>query len=98
MAALIMLAMGMVALPVPLAGVFIGLAPFIFSIGQLVRFSRMDEDSKKKSQGKKIGYIFLMLASVFVTIGLTSFLAFSAVVDAAAGSGWSFSWNYSGPG
>ena len=98
MAALVLLAMGMVALPVPLAGVFIGLAPFIFSIGQLVRFSRMDEDSKKKSQGKKIGYIFLMLASVFVTIGLTSFLAFSAVVDAAAGSGWSFSWNYSGPG
>ena len=98
MAALVLLAMGVVALPVPLAGVFIGLAPFIFSIGQLVRFSRMDEDSKKKSQGKKIGYIFLMLASVFVTIGLTSFLAFSAVMDAAAGSGWSFSWNYSGPG
>tara|TARA_B110000003_G_scaffold102360_1_gene104577 strand:- start:2750 stop:3481 length:732 start_codon:yes stop_codon:yes gene_type:complete len=98
MAALFMLAIGMVMLPSPVAGVLIGLAPFIFSVGQLVRLSRMEEAKKKKNQGKKVGYILLMLASVLVTIGLTSFLAFSAVVDAAAGSGWSFSWNYSGPG
>ena len=98
MAALVMLAMGMMMLPSPVAGVFIGLAPFIFSLGQLVRHSRMEEAQKKKNQGKKVGYILLMLVSVFVTIGLTSFLAFSAAVDAAAGSGWSFSWNYSGPG
>lgn len=98
MAALFMLAIGMVMLPSPVAGVLIGLAPFIFSVGQLVRLSRMEEAKKKKNKGKKVGYILLMLASVLVTIGLTSFLAFSAVVDAAAGSGWSFSWNYSGPG
>lgn len=98
MAALVMLAMGMVMLPSPIAGVLIGLAPFIFSLGQVVRLSRLEEAKKKKNQGKKVGYILLMLASVFVTIGLTSFLAFSAAVDAAAGSGWSFSWNYSGPG
>lgn len=98
MAALVMLAMGMMMLPSPVAGVLIGLAPFIFSLGQLVRLSRLEEAKKKKNQGKKVGYILLMLASVFVTIGLTSFLAFSAAVDAAAGSGWSFSWNYSGPG
>lgn len=97
-AALVMLAMGMMMLPSPVAGVFIGLAPFIFSLGQLVRLTRMEEAQKKKNQGKKVGYILLMLASVFVTLGLTSFLAFSAAVDAAAGSGWSFSWNYSGPG
>jgi hypothetical protein len=98
MAALVMLAMGMMMLPSPVAGVFIGLAPFIFSLGQLVKHSRMEEAQKKKNQGKKVGYILLMLVSVFVTIGLTSFLAFSAAVDAASGSGWSFSWNYSGPG
>lgn len=97
-AALITLGFGLMVLPSPFAGVLIGLAPFIFSLGQLVRPSRMKETEKKKGQGKTFAYILLMLASVFVTIGLTSFLAFSAVVDAAEGSGWSFSWNYTGPG
>ena len=97
-AALIILAFGLVMLPSPVAGIFIGLAPFIFSLGQLKKLSRMEEPKKKKSQGKKFGYILLMLASVLVSIGLTSFLAFLAVVDAVEGVGWSFSWNYTGPG
>jgi hypothetical protein len=97
-AALITLGFGLMMLPSPIAGVFIGFAPFIFSLGQLVRLSRMEAAKKKKSKGKTFGYILLMLASVLATIGLTSFLAFSAVVDAAQGSGWSFSWNYTGPG
>ena len=81
-AALIALAFGLVMLPSPVAGILIGLAPFIFSLGQLKKLSRMEEPKKKKSQGKKFGYILLMLASVLVSIGLTSFLAFLAVVDA----------------
>ena len=97
-AALITLGFGLMMLPSPAAGVFIGLAPFLFSLGQLVRISRMGEADKKKSQGKTFGHILLMLASVFVTIGLTTALAVSAVVDAAQGSGWSFSWAYTGPG
>ena len=97
-AALITLGFGLMMLPSPAAGVFIGLAPFLFSLGQLVRISRMEEADKKKSQGKTFGHIVLMLASVFVTIGLTTALAVSAVVDAAQGSGWSFSWAYTGPG
>ena len=97
-AALITLGFGLMMLPSPVAGVFIGLAPFLFSLGQLVRISRMEEADKKKSQGKTFGYIVLMLASVFVTIGLTTALAVSAAVDAAQGSGWSFSWAYTGPG
>ena len=97
-AALIALGFGLTMLPSPIAGVFIGLAPFIFSLGQLVRLSRLKEADKKKSQGKRFVYILLMLASVIGTIGLTSFLAFSALADAAQGSGWSFSWNYTGPG
>ena len=97
-AALITLAFGLVMLPSPVAGIFIGLAPFLFSLGQLNKLSRMEEPKKKKSQGKKFGYILLMLASVLVSIGLASFLAFLAVVDAVEGVGWSFSWNYTGPG
>ena len=97
-AALIALGFGLMVLPSPIAGVLIGLAPFIFSLGQLVRLSRMEVDQKKKRKGKTSGYILLMLVSVLATIGLTSFLAFSAAVDAVQGSGWSFSWNYTGPG
>ena len=99
-AALITLGFGLVMLPAPLAGVFLGLVPFIFSLGQLVRLSREEEAKKKKSRGKKFGYILLMLASVFITIGLTSFLMFSATVDSivGAGSGCSFNWSYTGPG
>ena len=99
-AALIILGFGLVMLPSPMAGVFIGLAPFIFSLGQLVRLSREEEAKKKKSRGKKFGYILLMLASVFITIGLTSFLSFVEAVNSvvAAGSGWSFNWSYTGPG
>ena len=97
-AALIILGFGLMMLPSPIAGVFIGLAPFIFSLGQLVRLSRGEEAKKKKSRGKKFGYILLMLASVFLTIGLTSFLNFAAVLDSVGGSGWSFTWSYTGPG
>ena len=99
-AALITLGFGLMMLPSPMAGVFIGLAPFIFSLGQLVRLSREEEAKKKKSRGKKFGYILLMLASVFITIGLTSFLNFAAVANsvAGAGAGWSFNWSYTGPG
>ena len=97
-AALILLGFGLVMLPSPIAGVFIGLAPFIFSLGQLVRLSREEEVKKKKSRGKKFGYALLMLASVFFTIGLTSFLLFSATLDSIVGTGWSFSWSYTGPG
>lgn len=97
-AALIILGFGLVMLPSPIAGVFIGLAPFIFSLGQLVRLSRGEEAKKKKSRGKKFGYILLMLASVFLTIGLTLFLTFAAVLDSVGGSGWSFTWSYTGPG
>ena len=97
-AALITLGFGLMMLPSPIAGVFIGLAPFIFSLGQLVRLSRGEEAKKKKSRGKKFGYILLMLASVFITIGLTSFLNFAAVANSVAGSGWSFTWSYTGPG
>lgn len=97
-AALITLGFGLMMLPSPIAGVFIGLAPFIFSLGQLVRLSREEEAKKKKSRGKKFGYILLMLASVFITIGLTSFLNFVAVANSVAGAGWSFSWSYTGPG
>ena len=97
-AALITLGFGLMMLPSPAAGVFIGLAPFLFSLGQLVRISRMEEADKKRSQGKTFGHILLMLASVFVTIGLTTALAVSAALDAAQGSGWSFPWSYTGPG
>ena len=97
-AALITLGFGLMMLPSPIAGVFIGLAPFIFSLGQLVRLSREEEAKKKKSRGKKFGYILLMLASVFITIGLTSFLNFAAAVNSVAGAGWSFNWSYTGPG
>ena len=97
-AALITLGFGLVMLPSPVAGVLVGLAPFIFSLGQLVKLSRMEDAAKNKGKGKTFGYILLMLVSVLATIGLTSFLAFLAVVDAAEGSGWSFSWNYTGPG
>lgn len=97
-AALIALGFGLMMLPSPIAGVFIGLAPFIFSLGQLVRLSREEEAKKKKSRGKKFGYILLMLASVFITIGLTSFLNFAAVANSVAGTGWSFTWSYTGPG
>jgi len=97
-AAVITLALGLMMLPSPIAGIFIGLAPFIFSLGQLVRLSRMERPKRKRVRVKKFGYILLMLASVLLTIGLTSFLAFSAVMDAAEGSGWSFSWYYTGPG
>ena len=97
-AALITLGFGLMMLPSPAAGVFIGLAPFLFSLGQLVRISRMEEADKKKSQGKTFGHIVLMLASVFVTIGLTTALAVSAAVDAAQGIVWPFSWAYTGPG
>lgn len=97
-AALIILGFGLVMLPSPMAGVFIGLAPFIFSLGQLARLSREEEAKKKKSRGKKFGYILLMLTSVFITIGLTSFLHFSATLDSIFGAGWSFSWSYTGPG
>ena len=85
-------------LPSPIAGVFIGLAPFIFSLGQLVRLSREEEAKKKKSRGKKFGYILLMLASVFITIGLTSFLSLAETFNSVAGAGWSFNWSYTGPG
>lgn len=97
-AALITLGFGLMLLPSPFAGVLIGLAPFLFSLGQLVRLSRMEKAKKKRSKGKTIGYIVLMLVSVFAAIGLTSFLLFSEVVGAVQGSGWSFSWNYTGPG
>jgi len=97
-AALIILGFGLVMLPSPIAGIFIGLAPLTFSLGQLVRLSREEEAKKKKSRGKKFGYILLMLASVFITIGLTSFLLFSATLDSIFGAGWSFSWSYTGPG
>ena len=97
-AALITLGFGLMMLPSPIAGVFIGLAPFIFSLGQLVRLSREEEAKKKKSRGKRLGYILLMFASVFITIGLTSFLNFAAVANSVAGSGWSFQWSYTGPG
>ena len=97
-AALITLGFGLMMLPSPAAGVFIGLAPFLFSLGQLVRISRMEEADKKRSQGKTFGHILLMLASVFVTIGLTTALAVSAALDAAQWSGWSFPWSYTGPG
>ena len=99
-AALITLGFGLMMLPSPMAGVFIGLAPFIFSLGQLVRLSREEEAKKKKSRGKKFGYILLMLASVFITIGLTSFLSFAETFNSVAGaaSGWSFNWSYTGPG
>ena len=97
-AALITLGFGLMMLPSPIAGVFIGLAPFIFSLGQLVRLSREEKALKKKSRGKKFGYILLMLASVFITIGLTSFLNFAAVANSVAGAGWSFTWSYTGPG
>ena len=97
-APLITLGFGLMMLPSPIAGVFIGLAPLIFSLGQLVRLSREEEAKKKKSRGKKIGYILLMLASVCITIGLTSFLNFSAAVNSVAGAGWSFTWSYTGPG
>ena len=97
-AALITLGFGLMMLPSPIAGVFIGLAPFIFSLGQLVRLSREEEARKKKNRGKKFGYILLMLASVFITIGLTSFLNFAAVANSVAGAGWSFTWSYTGPG
>ena len=96
--AFIILGFGLGILPSPMAGILIGLAPFIFSLGQLVRLSREEEAKKKKSQGKKFGYFLLMLASVFVTIGLTSFLAFLGLVDAVEGTGWSFTWSYTGPG
>ena len=97
-AALITLGFGLMMLPSPIAGVFIGLAPFIFSLGQFVRLSREEEAKKKKNRGKKFGYILLMLASVFITIGLTSFLNFAAVANSVAGAGWSFTWSYTGPG
>ena len=97
-AALITLGFGLMMLPSPIAGVFIGLAPFIFSLGQLVRLSREEEAKKKKSRGKKFGYILLMLASVFITIGLTSFLSFVETFNSVAGAGWSFNWSYTGPG
>ena len=97
-AALIILGFGLVMLPSPIAGIFIGVAPLTFSLGQLVRLSREEEAKKKKSRGKKFGYILLMLASVFITIGLTSFLLFSATLDSIFGAGWSFSWSYTGPG
>lgn len=97
-AALIILGFGLVMLPSPIAGIFIGLAPLTFSLGQLVRLSREEEAKKKKSRGKKFGYILLMLASVFITIGLTSFLLFSATLDSIFGAGWSFLWSYTGPG
>ena len=97
-AALIILGFGLVMLPSPIAGIFIGLAPLTFSLGQLVRLSREEEAKKKKSRGKKFLYILLMLASVFITIGLTSFLLFSATLDSIFGAGWSFSWSYTGPG
>ena len=97
-AALITLGFGLMMLPSPIAGVFIGLAPFIYSLGQLVRLSREEGAKKKKSRGKKFGYILLMLASVFITIGLTSFLNFAAVANSVAGAGWSFNWSYTGPG
>ena len=96
--AFMILGFGLAILPSPMAGILFGLAPFIFSLGQLVRLSRLEEAKKKKSQGKKFGYILLMLASVFVTIGLTSFLAFLGLVDAVEGIGWSFPWSYTGPG
>ena len=96
--AFMFLGFGLAILPSPMAGILIGLAPFIFSLGQLVRLSRLEEAKKKKSQGKKFGSILLMLASVFVTIGLTSFLAFLGLVDAVEGIGWSFPWSYTGPG
>lgn len=97
-AALITLGFGLMVLPSPFAGVLIGLAPFLFSLGQLVRLSRMEKAKKKNNKGKTFGYIVLMLVSVFAAIGLTSFLAFSEAVGAVQGSGWSFSWNYTGPG
>ena len=97
-AALITLGFGLVMLPAPMAGVFIGLVPFIFSLGQLVRLSREEEAKKNESRGKKIVYILLMLASVFFTVGLTSFLLFSATLDSIEGTGWSFPWRYTGPG
>ena len=53
---------------------------------------------KKASKGKTFGYIVLMLVSVFAAIGLTSFLLFSEAVGTVQGSGWSFSWAYTGPG
>ena len=96
--AFMFLGFGLAILPSPMAGILIGLAPFIFSLGQLVSLSRLEEAKKKKSQGKKFGYILLMLASVFVTIGLTSFLAFLGLVDAVEGIGWSFPWSHTGPG
>ena len=97
-AALITLGFGLMLLPSPFAGVLIGLAPFLFSLGQLVRLSRMEKAKKQASKGKTIGYIVLMLVSVFAAIGLTSFLLFSEAVGTVQGSGWSFSWAYTGPG
>ena len=97
-AALIILGFGLMMLPSPFAGVVIGLAPFLFSLGQLVRLSRMEKAKKQASKGKTIGYIVLMLVSVFAAIGLTSFLLFSEAVGTVQGSGWSFSWAYTGPG
>lgn len=97
-AALVILGFGLVMLPSPIAGIFIGLAPLTFSLGQLARLSREEKAKKKKSRGKKFGYILLMLTSVFITIGLTSFLLFSTTLDSIFGAGWSFSWSYTGPG
>ena len=39
---------------VSFAGVLIGLAPFLFSLGQLVRLSRMEKAKKQASKGKHL--------------------------------------------
>ena len=51
-AALITLGFGLMMLPSPIAGVFIGLAPFIFSLGQLVGFLERRRPKRKRAEGK----------------------------------------------